>query len=195
MAIVKSKPTSPGRRFSVRVVDKELHKGGPYKPLVRKKSRTGGRNHHGRITTRYMGGGHKQSYRIVDFRRNKDVVPGKIERLEYDPNRSANIALVLYADGERRYIIAPKGVRVGDQIQSGETAPIKAANALPLANIPLGTTVHCVELRPGKGGQIARSAGSSAQLVAREGQYARSEEHSLNSSHVAISYAVFCLKK
>ena len=172
MAIVKCKPTSPGRRFVVKVVHEDLHKGAPYAPLLESKSKNGGRNNNGRITTRHKGGGHKQKYRIIDFRRNKDGVIGVIERLEYDPNRSANIALVKYMDGERRYIIAPKGLKADDRIQSGEDAPIKMGNALPLRNVPLGSTVHNVELKPGKGGQIARSAGTSAQVVAKTGQYA-----------------------
>jgi large subunit ribosomal protein L2 len=172
MAIVKSKPTSPGRRFVVSIKSTDLHKGEPYAPLLDKKSRSGGRNNQGRITTRHRGGGHKQHYRIIDFKRNKDGIPARIERLEYDPNRSANIALVLYADGERRYIIAPKGVTAGAEIISGADAPIKAGNTLTLREIPVGTTVHCIELKPGKGAQIARSAGASAQLVAREGEYA-----------------------
>ncbi len=172
MAIVKSKPTSAGRRNLVRVVNKELHKGDPYAPLLEKQSRTGGRNHYGRITTRHMGGGHKQHYRIIDFRRNKDGIPAVVERLEYDPNRSAHIALLKYADGERRYILAPKGVSAGEQLLSGDNAPIKAGNTLPLRNIPVGSTVHGIELKPGKGAQMARSAGTSAQLVAREGAYA-----------------------
>lgn len=171
MALMKAKPTSPGRRFVVKVVNPDLHKGAPHAPLLDKKSKSGGRNNNGRITVRHVGGGHKQHYRIVDFKRNKDGIPAKIERLEYDPNRSANIALVLYADGERRYIIAPKGLKAGDAIQSGEDAPIKAGNALPMRNIPVGTTVHCVELKPGKGAQIARSAGTYVQLVARDGGY------------------------
>jgi large subunit ribosomal protein L2 len=172
MAIVKTNPTSPGRRFVVKVVNPELHKGAPHEPLLAKKSKSGGRNNKGRITTRHRGGGHKQRYRIIDFKRNKTGVPGKIERVEYDPNRSAHIALVLYADGERAYIIAPKGVTAGQQILAGDSAPISAGNCLPLRNIPLGTTIHCIELKPGKGAQIARSAGTSAQLVAREGGYA-----------------------
>ena len=172
MAIVKRKPTSPGRRFVVSVVDSELHKGAPYAPLLEKKSKSGGRNNNGRITTRHVGGGHKQHYRIIDFRRNKDGVMATVERLEYDPNRSANIALVCYADGERRYIIAPKGLKAGDQIQSGSVAPIKVGNTLPIRNIPVGSVIHCIELKPGKGAQIARSAGTSAQLVAREGAHA-----------------------
>ena len=172
MAVVKSKPTSAGRRFVVRVVDSELHKGKPFAALLEKKSKTGGRNNAGRITTRHRGGGHKQHYRVIDFKRNKDGIPAKIERLEYDPNRSANIALLLYSDGERRYIIAPQGVKAGDSLMSGQDAPIKQGNCLPLRNIPVGTTLHAIELKPGKGAQIARSAGTSVQLVAREGVYA-----------------------
>lgn len=172
MAIVKRKPTSAGRRFVVNVVNAELHKGDPYAPLLAKKSKNGGRNNNGRITTRHVGGGHKQHYRIVDFRRNKDAIPGTVERLEYDPNRTAHIALVCYADGERRYIIAPKGLSAGDKIESGDAASIKVGNTLPLRNIPVGSTIHCIELKPGKGAQVARSAGTSAQLVAREGAYA-----------------------
>jgi large subunit ribosomal protein L2 len=172
MAVVKAKPTSPGRRFVVSVKTPELHKGAPYKPLLEKQSRSGGRNNAGRISTRHVGGGHKQHYRIVDFRRNKDGIQGVVERLEYDPNRSAHIALVKYIDGERRYILAPKGVKAGDPISSGVDAPIKPGSALPLRNIPVGTVIHNIELKPGKGGQIARSAGVSAQLVAREGTYA-----------------------
>ncbi len=171
MAIVKCKPTSAGRRFVVKVVNKDLHKGAPYAPLVEKKSKTGGRNNNGRITTRHVGGGHKQHYRLVDFRRNKDGIPAIVERVEYDPNRTAHIALLKYADGERRYIIAPKGVVAGDQLLSGAGAPIKTGNSLPLRNIPVGSTIHGVELKPGKGAQLARSAGASAQLVAREGVY------------------------
>lgn len=172
MAVIKCKPTSPGRRFVVKVVNPDLHKGEPYAPLIASKSKSGGRNNLGRITTRHVGGGHKQKYRIIDFLRNKDGIPAKVERLEYDPNRTAHIALLLYADGERRYIIAPGKVAAGDQLVSGEQAPIKPGNCLPLRNIPLGSTVHCVEMKPGKGAQIARSAGGSAQLVAREGNYA-----------------------
>ena len=172
MAVVKCKPTSPGRRFVVKIVNKELHTGEPYGPLVTAKAKTGGRNNAGRITTRHVGGGHKQKYRIVDFRRDKDGIFAKVERLEYDPNRTANIALVLYADGERRYIIAPAKVAAGDTLVSGHDAPIKTGNCLPLRNIPLGSTVHCVEMKPGKGAQIARSAGGSAQLVAKEGNHA-----------------------
>ena len=171
MAIVKCKPTSPGRRHLVKVVNKELHKGKPYAPLLDTKSKSGGRNNNGRITVRHIGGGHKQHYRIVDFKRNKDGIPAKVERLEYDPNRSANIALVLYADGERRYILAPKGLTAGDTIQSGVDAPIKAGNTMPLRNTPLGSVVHAIELKPGKGAQIARAAGTYAQLVAKDGAY------------------------
>jgi len=172
MAIVKTKPTSAGRRHLVKVVNDELHKGRPYGALVEKQSRSGGRNNNGRITTRHVGGGHRQHYRIIDFKRTKDGVPAIVERLEYDPNRSANIALLKYLDGERRYIIAPKGVSAGDKVESGVNAAIKKGNTLSLRNIPLGSTVHCIELKPGKGAQIARSAGTSAQLVARDGSYA-----------------------
>ena len=172
MPVVKAKPTSPGRRFVVKVVDPSLHKGTPYKPLLERQSQTGGRNGAGRITTRHRGGGHKQHYRKVDFRRNKDGVRATVARLEYDPNRSANLALLKYADGEYRYAIAPRGVGVGDELVSGSTAPIRAGNAMPLRNVPVGSVVHCVELKPGKGAQIARSAGASCQLVAREGSYA-----------------------
>lgn len=172
MPIVKCKPTSPGRRFVVKVVNPDLYKGDPYAPLLDKKSKSGGRNNTGRITTRHVGGGHKQHYRVVDFRRNKDGIPATVERIEYDPNRTAYIALVCYADGERRYIIAPKGLSAGDKIESGNAAAIKPGNTLPIRNIPLGSVIHCVELKPGKGAQIARSAGASAQLVARDGAYA-----------------------
>ena len=171
MAVVKCKPTSPGRRFVVKVVNSDLHKGAPYAPLVEKKSKSGGRNNAGRITTRHRGGGHKQHYRIVDFRRNKDGIPAIVERLEYDPNRSAHIALLKYMDGERRYIIAPKGVKAGAELVSGAAAPIKAGNTMPMRNMPLGSVIHCIEMKPGKGAQIARSAGTSAQLVAKEGAY------------------------
>ncbi|HEY5808018.1 MAG TPA: 50S ribosomal protein L2 [Povalibacter sp.] len=172
MALIKSKPTSPGRRFQVSISRSHLHKGGPEATLVVSKNRTGARNNAGRQTVRHQGGGHKQKYRLVDFLRNKDGVPGKVERIEYDPNRTGHLALVLYADGERRYIIAPKGVVPGDTVVSGAEAPIKAGNTLQLRNIPIGTTIHCVELKPGKGAQLARAAGGSAQLAAREGSYA-----------------------
>jgi large subunit ribosomal protein L2 len=172
MAVVKCKPTSPGRRHVIKVVHADLHKGKPYAPLLEKKSKSGGRNNNGRITTRHIGGGHKQHYRVIDFKRNKDGIPAVVERLEYDPNRTANIALLKYADGERRYIIAAKGMKAGDQVVSGAEAPIKAGNSMPLRNIPLGSMVHCVEMKAGKGAQIARSAGAAVQLVAREGDYA-----------------------
>lgn len=172
MPIVKTKPTSAGRRHVIKVVGVDLHKGAPHAPLVEKQNKTGGRNHFGRITTRHVGGGHKKHYRLVDFKRNKDGIPAVVERLEYDPNRSAHIALLKYADGERRYIIAPKGVKAGDEVRSGVDAPIKVGSTLPLRNIPVGAVVHCVELKPGKGAQLARSAGASVQLVAREGAYA-----------------------
>jgi large subunit ribosomal protein L2 len=172
MPLVKAKPTSPGRRFVISVATPDLYKGEPHAALVGTKSRTGGRNNAGRITTRHRGGGHKQRYRIIDFKRNKPGVPAKVERIEYDPNRSAHIALLLYADGERRYILAPKGIKSGDEIRNGSDAPIKAGNAMPMRNIPVGTLIHNVEMKPGKGGQIARSAGSSVQLVARTGEHA-----------------------
>lgn len=172
MALVKTKPTSAGRRFMIKVVEPKLHKGSPYSPLLEAKSNNAGRNNQGRITVRHTGGGHKRHYRIIDFKRNKDGITARIERIEYDPNRSAHIALALYADGERRYIIAPKGLSAGDTISSGPTAPIKAGNCLPIRNIPVGSVVHGIELKPGKGAQMARSAGASAQLVAREGVYA-----------------------
>ncbi len=173
MALVKVKPTSAGRRSVVKVVNRDLHKGGPVAALVEKKNNKGGRNNNGRITTRHQGGGHKQHSRIVDFKRNKDGIPAKVERLEYDPNRSANLALLCYADGERRYIVAPKGVAAGTQLISGAEAPIKPGNTLPLRNIPVGTTIHCIEMIPGKGAQLARAAGTSVQLLAREGSYAQ----------------------
>ncbi len=172
MPVVKAKPTSAGRRFVVKVVNPELHRGAPYKPLLDSQKRNGGRNNSGRITTRHQGGGHKQHYRIIDFKRTKDGVPAEVERLEYDPNRTAHIALLKYADGERRYIIAPKGVSAGDKLMSGASAAIRAGNAMPLRNIPVGSVIHCVELKPGRGAQLARSAGASVQLVAREGSYA-----------------------
>ena len=172
MAIVKTKPTSPGRRFVVKVVNKDLYKGEPHKALVEKKSKNGGRNNNGRITVRHVGGGHKQRYRCVDFKRDKDGIEAKVERIEYDPNRTANIALLVYKDGERRYIIAPKGLEAGAVVSSGVDAPIKVGNTLPIRNIPVGSQVHCIEMKPGKGAQIARSAGAVVQLVAREGIYA-----------------------
>ena len=173
MPLVKVKPTSPGRRAVVKVVHPDLYKGRPIESLTESQSKNAGRNNNGRITTRHQGGGHKQQYRLIDFKRNKDGIVAKVERLEYDPNRSAHIALLCYADGERRYIIAPKGVAVGAELVSGAEAPIKAGNTLPLRNIPVGSTVHCIEMMPGKGAQIARSAGTSVQLLAREGSYAQ----------------------
>ena len=173
MALVKVKPTSNGRRAVVKLVNPELHKGTSVPALTEKKNRKSGRNNAGRITMRHQGGGHKQNYRVIDFRRDKDGIPAKVERLEYDPNRSANLALLCYADGERRYIVAPKGVAVGAQLLSGVEAPIKSGNALPLRNIPVGSTIHCIEMLPGKGAQLARAAGASVQLLAREGSYAQ----------------------
>lgn len=172
MALIKTKPTSAGRRGVVRVVTEGLHKGAPYAALTEPQSKTGGRNHHGRITTRHRGGGSRQHYRLIDFKRDKDGIPCRVERIEYDPNRTAHIALLLYVDGERRYIVAPRGIAVGDSLLSGRDAPIKVGNCLPLRNMPIGSTVHCVEMKPGKGAQLARSAGASVQLVAREQGYA-----------------------
>jgi large subunit ribosomal protein L2 len=172
MPVAKRKPTSPGRRFVVSVYHPDLHKDGPYGPLLEKKIKSGGRNNVGRITSRHVGGGHKQKYRVIDFKRNKDGVSAKVERLEYDPNRTANIALLCYSDGERRYIIAPRGLSAGDVVQSGQNVAIKTGNTMPLRSVPVGSVVHCVEMKPGKGAQIARSAGASVQLVAREGQHA-----------------------
>ena len=173
MPLMKVKPTSPGRRALVKVVTPDLHKGDPHWPLVESQNRGSGRNNLGRITMRHKGGGHKQHYRVIDFRRDKDGIQATVERLDYDPNRSAHLALLLYADGERRYIIAPKGLTAGTQLVSGAEAPIKSGNTLPLRSIPVGTTVHCIEMMPGKGAQMARSAGTSAQLLAREGSYAQ----------------------
>jgi len=172
MSLHKAKPTSAGRRFQISVKTEGLYKGKPFAGLVEKKSATGGRNNAGRITVRHQGGGHKQRYRIIDFKRDKDGIPGLVERLEYDPNRSAHIALVKYTDGERRYILAPKGIEAGTTVISGEDAPIKVGNALPLKSIPVGTQVHNIEMKPGKGGQLVRSAGGTAQLAARDGAYA-----------------------
>jgi len=171
--LIKVKPTSPGRRGLVKVVTPGLHKGKPVAKLVKSQSKKAGRNVHGRVTMRHQGGGHKQHYRLVDFKRDKDTIPAKVERIEYDPNRSAHLALLCYADGERRYIIATRGVIAGTQLISGAEAPIKSGNALPLRNIPVGTTICCIEMLPGKGAQLARAAGTSAQLLAREGEYAQ----------------------
>jgi large subunit ribosomal protein L2 len=173
MALVKVKPTSAGRRAVIKVVTPGLHKGKPHAALLEKQSRGSGRNNNGHITIRHKGGGHKQHYRVIDFKRNKDGIPAKVERIEYDPNRSAHIALLCYADGERRYIIAPRGIEAGATLLSGSEAPIKPGNTLPLRNIPVGSTIHCIEMRPGKGAQIARAAGTSVQLLAREGSYAQ----------------------
>lgn len=171
--LIKVKPTSPGRRGLVKVVTPGLHKGKPIANLVESQSKKSGRNVHGRITMRHQGGGHKQHYRMVDFKRDKDGIQAKVERIEYDPNRSAHLALLCYADGERRYIIATRGVIAGTQLVSGAEAPIKSGNALPLRNVPVGTTICCIEMLPGKGAQLARAAGTSAQLLAREGEYAQ----------------------
>jgi large subunit ribosomal protein L2 len=173
MALVKTKPTSAGRRSMVKVVRSDLHKGAPHAPLLEPKIRSSGRNNNGHITVRHRGGGHKQHYRVVDFLRNKDGIPAKVEHLEYDPNRTAHLALLCYADGERRYILAPRGVAAGAQLISGAEAPIKPGNCMPIRNIPVGSTIHAIEMKPGKGAQIARSAGTSAQLLAREGAYAQ----------------------
>ncbi|MDN6275146.1 50S ribosomal protein L2 [Psychrobacter sp.] len=172
MPIVKAKPTSPGRRFVEKVVHPHLYKGRPHAALLESKSKSGGRNNNGRITTRHVGGGHKHHYRVIDFKRTKDNIPATVERIEYDPNRTAHIALLKYADGERRYIIAAKKQAVGDTVMSGETSPIRPGNCLPLKNIPLGTVIHNIELKIGKGAQMARSAGASVQLLGRDGIYA-----------------------
>lgn len=173
MALVKLRPTSPGRRAVVKLVNHDLFKGSPYHQLVERQTKTAGRNNQGRITTRHRGGGHKQHYRIIDFKRDKIDIPATVERIEYDPNRTSHIALLCYKDGERRYIIAPKGLAVGDQVLSGKKAQIKPGDALPLKLIPMGTMLHCVELLPGKGAQLARSAGAYVQLQARDGNYAQ----------------------
>ena len=173
MAVVKTKPTSPGRRSMVKVVTPGLHKGKPVASLVEAKHRSSGRNNNGHITTRHKGGGHKAHYRTVDFRRNKDGIPAKVERIEYDPYRSARLALLCYADGERRYILAPRGVAAGATLMSGSEAPIRPGNTLPIRNIPVGSSIHAIEMLPGKGAQIARSAGTSARLLAREVTYAQ----------------------
>ncbi|MEX2481370.1 MAG: 50S ribosomal protein L2 [Gammaproteobacteria bacterium] len=172
MALIRSKPTSPGRRGVLAASTKGLHKGQPYEPLVEKQERKSGRNNQGRITVRHRGGGHKQRYRVIDFKRNKDGINATVERIEYDPNRTSHIALLLYADGERRYIIAPRNVAAGAVLRSGVDAPIQAGNCMPLRNIPVGTLVHCVELKPGRGAQMGRSAGAGIQYVAREGTHA-----------------------
>jgi large subunit ribosomal protein L2 len=172
MALIKYKPRTPGTRAVVKIDRSHLHKGGPVDALTAHQSKTGGRNHFGRITTRHHGGGSRQKYRIIDFRRDKDGIAGVVERIEYDPNRTAHIALILYTDGERRYILAPKGVKDGDEIRSGSEAPVKPGNAMALRHIPVGSLVHNIELKPGRGGQMARSAGSSASFTSREGVHA-----------------------
>ena len=171
MPVQKAKPTSPGRRFVVSLKKNNLHRGKPFKGLIEPKSKKGGRNNNGRITVRHQGGGHKRHYRVIDFKRNKLDIPAIVERIEYDPNRSANIALLKYADGERRYILCPSKMEIGAEVISSDKADIKDGNSLKLKDIPLGTNIHCVEMKPGKGGQIARSAGTSARLVAKEGIY------------------------
>ena len=171
MPVQKAKPTSPGRRFVVSLKKNSLYRGKPFKALIEPKSKKGGRNNNGRITVRHQGGGHKRHYRVIDFKRNKLDIPAIVERIEYDPNRSANIALIKYADGERRYILSPSKMEIGTEIISSDKADIKDGNSLKLKDIPLGTNIHCVEMKPGKGGQIARSAGTSARLVAKEGIY------------------------
>ncbi len=173
MAIKKYKPTSPGRRFMSVLSFDEITTNKPEKSLTESLGRTGGRNMHGKITVRARGGGAKRKYRIIDFKRNKDGVPAKVATIEYDPNRTANIALLHYRDGEKRYILAPVGIKVGDMILSGEDADIKPGNALPIKNIPLGTLIHNIELIPGKGGQLVRAAGNAAQLMAKEGDYSQ----------------------
>jgi large subunit ribosomal protein L2 len=186
MALIKLKPTSPGTRFQLRISRQHLHKGDPFAPLTVSQNHTGARNHFGRITTRHKGGGSRQKYRIVDFRRDKDGIVGVVERLEYDPNRTSHIALILYADGERRYILAPKGVKDGDEIRSGSEAPIKPGNAMALRHMPIGSTVHNIELKPGRGGQLVRSAGGSAQYTSREGihAYLRLKSGEIRKVHV-----------
>ena len=172
MAIKRYKPMTPGTRFKTVISAPELTGDAPYKPLLREQSRHGGRNFSGKITVRHIGGGNRQKYRVIDFKRDKDNIPAKVATVEYDPNRTAFIALLHYADGEKRYILAPLGLQKGDTVISGETADIKAGNCLPLANIPVGTLVHNIEMLPGRGGQMVRTAGASAQLMAKEGRYA-----------------------
>jgi large subunit ribosomal protein L2 len=186
MGIKAYKPTSPGRRFQTVQTFDEITTNEPHKPLVQSLHRSGGRSNHGDLTSWWRGGGHKRLYRIIDFKRDKHDIPGKVATVEYDPNRSARIALITYADGEKRYILQPSGVKVGDSVVSGENVDILPGNALPLKNIPLGTMLHNVELKPGKGGQIARSAGSSVQLVAKEGDYASVKMPSGEIRHIQI---------
>lgn len=184
--IVKAKPTSPGRRFVIKIARKHLHKGKPHAGLLAPKHKKGGRNNLGRITVRHQGGGHKQHYRIIDFKRDKDGIVGKVERIEYDPNRTAYIALVLYRDSERRYMLAPQGLEVGMEVVSGAEAPIKVGNSLPIRNIPVGTMIHAIEMKPGKGAQLARSAGAGCQLVAREGVFATLRLRSGETRKIAV---------
>ena len=186
MGIRTYKPTSPGRRFQTVQTFDDLTTSKPHKPLTENLHRSGGRNNHGELTSWFRGGGHKRLYRIIDFKRDKKDIPGKVSTIEYDPNRSARIALVTYADGEKRYILQPLGLKVGDSVVAGDNVDILPGNALPLKNIPLGTMLHNVELKPGKGGQIARSAGSSVQLVAKEGDYASVKMPSGEIRHIAI---------
>ena len=186
MAIKTYKPTSPGRRFQTVQTFDDITTSEPHKPLVENLHRSGGRNNHGELTSWWRGGGHKRLYRIIDFKRDKKDIPGKVSTIEYDPNRSARIALVTYADGEKRYILQPLGLKVGDAVIAGDNVDILPGNALPLKNIPLGTMLHNVELKPGKGGQIARSAGSSVQLVAKEGDYASVKMPSGEIRHIAM---------
>jgi large subunit ribosomal protein L2 len=186
MGIKAYKPTSPGRRFQTVQTFDDITTNEPHKPLVENLHRSGGRNNHGELTSWWRGGGHKRLYRIIDFKRDKKDIPGKVSTIEYDPNRSARIALVTYADGEKRYILQPLGLKVGDAVIAGDNVDILPGNALPLKNIPLGTMLHNVELKPGKGGQIARSAGSSVQLVAKEGDYASVKMPSGEIRHIAM---------
>jgi large subunit ribosomal protein L2 len=186
MGIKTYKPTSPARRFQTVQTFDDLTTNEPHKPLVETLHRSGGRNNHGELTSWYRGGGHKRLYRIIDFKRDKKNIPGKVSTIEYDPNRSARIALITYADGEKRYILQPLGLKVGDSVVAGDNVDILPGNALPLKNIPLGTMLHNVELKPGKGGQIARSAGSGVQLVAKEGDYASVKMPSGEIRHIAM---------
>ncbi|XZR53109.1 MAG: 50S ribosomal protein L2 [Enterobacteriaceae bacterium] len=171
MAVIKCKPTSPGIRHVAKVIDKNLYKGKPQKSLLRKLNKTGGRNNIGRITTRHIGGGHKKHYRLIDYKRNINYIIGIVKSLEYDPNRSANIAFILYKNGVKKYILAPKNIKIGDKIESGLNIDIKLGNTLPMYNIPVGSIIHNIELKPGKGGQLARAAGAYAQIIAIEGKY------------------------
>ena len=170
MATKTYKPTSPGRRNYISIVNPELSKEGPERSLLRPLSKSGGRNNYGRVTSRHMGGGHKRKYRLIDFKRDKVNIPARVASIEYDPNRSANIALLFYADGEKRYILSPVGIKVGDIIESGETVDIKPGNCMPMGNMPLGSIIHNIEMKIGKGGQLVRSAGAAAQLMAKEGE-------------------------